>query len=195
MYLSGVVGLQVAASAPVFRALTPLNLVVSLLFLIWFCPDRSSVFWLYCGVVFFAGFFIEVVGVKTGLVFGQYWYGQTLGTKLLNVPITIGCNWLLLNYSANIIADKIVDSKLLKATVAALFMTSLDVLIEPVAMQLDFWDWANHAVPFQNYIAWFVVSFLLSATFFYLNIPKKNRLAVLLFLLQILFFALNRCFV
>ena len=195
MYLSGAIGLQIAATTPLFRALTPLNLVVSLAFLIWFCPDRNYIFWVYCSLIFCVGFGIEVVGVKTGLIFGQYRYGQTLGTKLFDVPLTIGCNWLLLNYSANVVADKIASSKFLKATFAALLMTSLDVLIEPVAMQLDFWDWANHIVPLQNYVAWFVVSFSLSATFFYLDVPKKNQLAGFLLLLQILFFALNRYFV
>ncbi len=195
MYLSGAVGLQIAASTPLFRTLTPLNLVVSLAFLIWFCPNRNFVFWVYCSLVFCLGFGIEVLGVKTGLIFGQYWYGQTLGTKLFDVPLTIGCNWLLLNYSANVFADRFFTSKLLKAILAALLMTCLDVLIEPVAMQLDFWDWANHTVPIQNYVAWFVISFLLSATFFYLNVSKKNQLAGLLLLLQTLFFAFNRCFV
>lgn len=195
MYLSGAIGLQIAASTPLFRTLTPLNLVVSLAFLIWFCPDRNPTFWTYCGIVFCLGFCIEVLGVKTGLIFGQYWYGHTLGIKLFDVPLTIGCNWLLLNYSASVVVDKFFSSKLLKATIAASLMTLLDILIEPVAMQLDFWDWANHTVPFQNYVAWFVISFSLSATFFYLNVPKKNQLAGLLLLLQILFFAFNRCFV
>jgi uncharacterized membrane protein len=195
MYFSGVIGLHRAASAPLFQALTPLNLMVSLFFLIWFCPDRNRVFWLYCIVVLCVGFSVEVLGVKTGLIFGRYWYGQTLGTKLFNVPLTIGLNWLMLNYTANVVADKIATSRLLKSILAALLMTSLDILIEPVAMQLDFWDWANHIVPLQNYAAWFVVSLSLSATFFYLNVPKKNQLAGYLFLLQILFFALNQYFV
>jgi uncharacterized membrane protein len=195
MYLSGAVGLHIDSVSFIFSTLTPLNLIVSLVFLIWFCPNRTPIFWLYAGVTFSVGFFVEVIGVKTGVIFGQYWYGTTLGPKILNVPITIGCNWLMLNYSANVIANKIPFPNLLKAAFAALLMTLLDVLIEPVAMKLSFWNWANDSVPFQNYGAWFLISFLLSATFFQSNISRNNRLAALLFALQVLFFLLNSFFV
>ena len=34
------------------------------------------------------GFVIEVIGVKTGYVFGSYSYGDSLGFKILEVPVT-----------------------------------------------------------------------------------------------------------
>jgi putative membrane protein len=37
---------------------------------------------------------LEVVGVKTGLIFGEYKYGSTLGIKLFEVPLIIGFNWV-----------------------------------------------------------------------------------------------------
>jgi len=45
------------------------------------------------------GFLIEVIGVKTGYIFGRYYYGQSLGYHLLSVPLLIGLNWGVLLYS------------------------------------------------------------------------------------------------
>ena len=36
----------------------------------------------------------------------------------------------------------------------------MDILIEPVAIELTFWQWEAVAVPFENYLAWFVLSTL-----------------------------------
>jgi putative membrane protein len=46
-----------------------------------------------------AGFFIEAIGVNTGLIFGNYVYKTTLGWKFLETPLIIGVNWILLTCS------------------------------------------------------------------------------------------------
>ena len=69
-------------------------------------------------------------------------------------------------------------------------MVSLDVLIEPVAIKLDFWRWQENVVPFQNYIGWYGVGFLILALYFYFLPKYENRLAELLLLLQFVFFGI-----
>jgi putative membrane protein len=78
---------------------------------------------------------------------------------------------------------------------SALLMVGLDVLIEPIAIELDFWTWAGGYVPFQNYVGWFVIAFVLQFAF-HKAIPKDmtNHVAVILFGLQILFFGLLNLF-
>jgi putative membrane protein len=39
-------------------------------------------------------------------------------------------------------------------------MTAMDILIEPVAIELNYWHWDAVAVPIENYLAWFVLSAL-----------------------------------
>jgi len=39
-------------------------------------------------------------------------------------------------------------------------MVGMDLLIEPVAIELNFWRWTDVTVPLENYIAWFVLSTL-----------------------------------
>jgi len=43
-------------------------------------------------------FFIEVLGVKTGKIFGSYFYGKSLGFKIFETPVIIGLNWIFLIY-------------------------------------------------------------------------------------------------
>ena len=70
-------------------------------------------------------------------------------------------------------------------------MTLLDILIEPVAIRLDFWSWTEGIIPLQNYVAWYVISALLFVAFFSFRFKKNNIIAPLLLILQFLFFGLN----
>ena len=64
-------------------------------------------------VVFIIGYFIEVLGVRFKFIFGEYFYGETLGLKILNTPLIMGVNWLSLSLSTFGIAAYIFKPKLL----------------------------------------------------------------------------------
>ena len=96
--ISGIIGIY-AGGADWFLPKTPLNLSVNLLLLLWLFPARNyhSLFlWLS---VFAIGMGVEIVGVKTGVLFGEYFYGNNLGLKILGVPILIGINWAVLTFA------------------------------------------------------------------------------------------------
>lgn len=174
-----------------FLSLTPLNLVMTTAVLLLFHRDWSATFVFSAFVVALTGFLVEVAGVHTGLIFGEYAYGAALGFKLFDVPLTIGLNWFLLVYAVSAVLDRIRNTVVFALT-GALLMTVLDVLIEPVAIRLDFWSWASKSVPLQNYIAWYALSFLLFLFFRRLNRTAGNRMAPVVLSVQYLFFtALN----
>ena len=103
----GTLGLIFPYTQPYFKLASAFNLWVSLILLLLFHQEYNRSFILTAIGIFLAGFFIEVMGVHTGVIFGKYWYGQTLGTKVLDVPLVIGANWLLLIYCSSIIAENI----------------------------------------------------------------------------------------
>jgi len=191
MYLAGLIGLNVPVSASLFQILTPFNLVASLVLLLLFHTDFRPAFWVYCALAFSVGFGVEVAGVYTGAIFGHYAYGEVLGPKLMEVPLVIGTNWLMLSYLCGSVTDRLPVSQTVKVLVAAGLMTLLDFVIEPVAIQLDFWQWQGGNIPLQNYLAWYVVSAALFFVYFKMPFQKRNTLAPLLLLLQFLFFGLN----
>ena len=171
-----------------FLSLTPLNLLINLVLLLAFHRQFTQRFVLASFLVFLVGYFIEVLGVSTGKVFGVYHYGTVLGYKVLEVPLLIGVNWLILVYCTVAITKKWLQNPWQVAALAAGLMVAMDALIEPVAIHFYFWKWQTEAVPLQNYIAWYLVAFplcLLMASF-----PKieQNRLAPVILVAQLLFF-------
>jgi len=191
MYLAGLIGLNVPATASLFRLLTPFNLIASLGLLLLFHTDWRPSFGLYCIVAFVLGFVAELIGVHTGLLFGEYSYGSVLGWKVAEVPLTIGTNWLMLTYLCGSVVDRLPLKVPLKMLLAAGLMTLLDVLIEPVAIHLGFWTWHTATIPLANYLGWYGVSGGIFMVFYLLPFKKTNALAPLLLLLQFLFFGLN----
>lgn len=191
MYLAGFIGLNVSTSAPLFQVLTPFNLVASLGLLLLFHTDFRPSFWVYCVVAFSVGFLVEVAGVHTGVIFGEYAYGEVLGFKVAEVPLVIGINWLMLSYLCGSVVDRLPVAMIVKVLIAAGMMTLLDFVIEPVAVQLDFWQWQGGSIPLRNYLAWYGISAALFFLYFKMSFQKKNILAPLLLVLQFLFFSLN----
>lgn len=146
-------------------------------------------FYSFLALSYAVGFLIEVAGVNTGVIFGEYSYGEVLGWKTWGTPWMIGVNWFIVTYIVN---QWVSDWKLtgvFHAIVAALIVTGLDYIIEPNAIQLNMWNWVGDSIPLKNYIAWFVISFGLSYYYYKQNLPVKRISKVVLWAM-ILFFVL-----
>jgi putative membrane protein len=168
--------------------LTPLNLVLTAGVMVLFqrqLDRRTVALALLLGTL---GYFVEVLGVWTGRVFGEYSYGEVLGLKVLNVPLLIGLNWALLVFAIGVPMARTTLPRWAKVLLSSGAMVALDLLIEPVAIRLGFWSWEQVAVPLQNYLAWGGVSALFFTLFFTLPIQRENPVARYVLLAQVLFF-------
>ena len=195
-----------------FLAATPFNLLLSFALLIWTQQEKNVYFFLFLITCFAVGIAVEIIGINTGLLFGDYTYGKVLGYQLKNVPLLIGINWFLIIYCCGIsihtvlmkainriAADTGKKPMVLKAlsviidgaTLAVFF----DWLMEPVAVKLGYWVWnGDGAIPMFNYLCWFVVSLLLLTVFHFTKFNKQNKFAVNLLLIQLMFFLVLRTF-
>jgi putative membrane protein len=172
-----------------FKQLVPFHLLLMFVLMLVSHEDKNKAFWTFLLVTFVAGFLIEFIGVTTGLIFGNYSYGATLGPKIANIPILIGVNWILVIYSAGVFLKTFgIKNHTTRALLGALIITILDFFIEPVAIKYDYWSWAGHDVPFHNYVGWFIFSFLMLRLFFHLKFRKNNFAAIVLFIVQFVFF-------
>ena len=135
-------------------------------------------------------FAIEAIGVATGWPFGNYEYVNALGPQIIRTPILIGLLWLLLLGGALYWMRSATSNRVVQAVGAAALMTGIDFLIEPVAINLQYWTWYGADVPLSNYLGWFGTALLL-ASFANAFDPhfRTNRMAGLFFLVQIVFFA------
>lgn len=192
-HLVGLIGFLNSEWESLFIALVPYHLLLMLAFLIYSTDDFSNNIKLFALIIYLAGFFIEVIGVNSGLIFGNYTYGEALGIKLWSTPLMIGVNWLVLVYCTGVLLEKLnFQNRFFFATIGALILVAIDFLIEPVAVRFDYWSWAGGQIPLQNYIGWFIFSFLLFLVFKAFEFNKKNTAAITLLLAQIGFFlALN----
>lgn len=73
IYTVGLLGLSIEATRPYFMALTPLNLLLTSLVVMSRTWQKGSNSWVWALVwPFLIGYFIEVAGVHTGVIFGEY---------------------------------------------------------------------------------------------------------------------------
>jgi uncharacterized membrane protein len=189
VYTVGFFGLCSESWRQVFAPLTPVVILLSSLALllehkVW--PGFK--FYIACIVVFLAGYFAEVAGVYTGLVFGHYNYGAGLGPVVFGVPPIIGLNWLVLTFCFSLIFAA--GKSLVRKIAAAAAMVCLDVAIEYSAPHLDMWHWHGGSIPLQNYAAWFVLSFVFISLLSPFLLRSKNWFASRLMAAQFLFFAM-----
>jgi bisanhydrobacterioruberin hydratase len=188
-YLTGLIGLLIPQSFILFRQLIPFALLFSAFALVLFHEGtgwvKTTVFFL---LIFLAGYFTEVAGVHTGLIFGEYRYGQSLGLKWLEVPLIIGLNWAMLTYMTASLTDRFPLPVYAKIVSAALLMVSYDLVLEQAAPGMDMWTWSGDRIPLLNYLSWFFISLLFHVLLKIFRIETRNKLAALLFICQFLFF-------
>lgn len=189
-YLVGIIGLSWPVSRALFLALTPVHLLLTLVLLL--AAQRPGRTWMLWSAVAMLGYGVEVVGVRTGLIFGTYAYGPVLGPHLLDTPPLIGANWLLLVASASAIVPSWGPRGLARSLAVALVLVGLDALMEPVAVAMSMWHWAQADIPLQNYLGWFGLAFILAELYRRALPEVQNPLAGLLLGCQLLFFAVLR---
>lgn len=189
-YLVAVLGFLIPWTHSVFVAIIPYALLLSV-YLLGLYHERYSVKDI---VVFFEialmGFFVEVVGVNTGAVFGRYVYGDALGPKVLDTPLLISLNWLFLTYAAYSVSQRVSGLWFVQVLLTPTLLLLYDLVLEQIAPLMDMWSWENSVVPFKNYLAWWVIGLVFTFSLRFFRVESKNPLALILFFTQFLFFVI-----
>ena len=188
-HVVGIIGLKSSYYSS-FIQISSFTLLVSFILLLINHKQYNNSFYLFLIVSYIINYSVELFGVKTGILFGNYSYGNSLGIKLFDVPLIIGINWFILVYSVGCICHTINVHFIFKSIIGALMLVLLDILIEPVAIQLDFWTWEQNVIPIRNYVGWFITAFVLLILFNKFEFNKNNPLAKALYIIQLVFFAL-----
>ena len=116
------------------------------------------------------GFAVEVVGVHTGVPFGRYEYGDTLGAKLLGVPLVIAFAWPMLAWPAAVAARRLCRTFPVRVVVGAWALAAWDVFLDPQMVAAGHWTWADPTphlpgvsnVPLSDFGGWLLVSLAIS---------------------------------
>ncbi|MGB4853079.1 MAG: carotenoid biosynthesis protein [Ignavibacteria bacterium] len=185
----GAAGHFIAFTKPVMLYMTPYVLAIAGVFVLGFSGSiKNNKFILFFIISFLMTFTLEVAGVKTGMIFGKYTYGDVLGYKVAAVPVIIGFNWIFVILGALNIGIILSRNTLFVCLAAGILSVVFDMLLEPAAINLDYWSWHNIVVPFQNYAAWFIISFIFSFSFLYFKVNVYSKTFIHYFIAQLMFF-------
>ena len=77
---AGLIGLHLEETRELFQQLVPMNLLLTLTLLLFHRPWKTQ-FAIFCFLIFWAGYLVELLGVTTNVVFGPYHYERALGSR------------------------------------------------------------------------------------------------------------------
>ena len=168
--LAGVV--QYALGLTYVLNLTPIVIGILTALTVWFwdAPAKNRVYLAITAIAI--GMIVEIIGVNSGLIFGNYSYGPLLGLKIFGVPLLIGITWLLVTLSAWQIVSFSNLGKFAKIIVASGLVVMFDLVLEQFATAYSLWAWQDAVIPLKNYITWFVVGAVIVT--FYVYFAKQK---------------------
>jgi putative membrane protein len=138
---------------------------------------RTSLF--FAVVVLLVSNLFENASTATGFPFGNYYYSQFSGPRVLNVPVLIGPAYLGMGYLSWTLARLLLGrtrealrgvSLITVPVVASFLMVAWDLTFDPVSSTINgFWIWeqggAYFGVPLSNYFGWFLTVLVFFAVF------------------------------
>ena len=123
----------------------------------------------YVTVTAGAGLLAEAAGTATGLPFGDYAYADSLGPKLLGVPVVIPLAWAMFAYPCLLVGQRLGRTPLRAALVGGWALASWDLFLDPQMVEAGHWTWADVRVgmpgapdvPLSNSLGWVLVGVLM----------------------------------
>jgi len=115
------------------------------------------------------GLAAEAVGVATGYPFGAYSYADSLGLRVLGVPLIVPMAWVMMAYPTLLVAQRL--TRRWAPLVGAFALTSWDVFLDPQMVAQGHWAWVHPdpalpgvpGIPVTNFAGWLVVSVVVMA--------------------------------
>jgi uncharacterized membrane protein len=191
LHFIGIIGLNSTRYEGEFKSLIWVNLLFIFGIVLSLHPKWNTKYIVFVVSAFAIGMLVEVIGVRTGQLFGAYHYTGLLGIKIMDVPLVIGMNWVILSYCAGMLSSKINPSITIRVIFGALLMVGLDILIEPFAIRYDMWVWNAGSPPIKNYLAWFVIGLGIMTLFHNTIRGAYNKVASFTLILLAVFFGLD----
>lgn len=111
---------------------------------------------------------VEAFALFTGFPYGHFNYSELLGYKLFGVvPWTVAFAWTPLMLCAYTAARSLFVSRLRRIICSSLLLLAFDMVLDPGAVKLGFWQYPGggvyYGVPITNFFGWIVSSVIGSA--------------------------------
>ena len=195
-----------------FTKAMPYILLLMLVLIVYTQGKPTGGFVIFFVACYIIGMAADIAGVADSSLFGEFHYGTVLGPTFKKVPFLIGVNWFLIIYCCGITVNTVLQKlsarvtemtgKVLPAikrislvTDAAMLAVFFSWVMESAEIKLGYWSWTDSGdAPLYNYACWLVISAVLMTIFSFLHFEKRNRFALNLLLIQMMFYLLLRTF-
>jgi len=134
---------------------------------------------------FGVGVLFEIIGIKSGVFFGEYYYDKLAGARMYDVPLIVGAYWSVFIYTGyTIVTSFLVWTNKKKPSISersslvlipflvvldGLVVTAIDLFMDPLRVLNGSWVWVNggdyFGVPVSNFVGWFVVVIIVTGVF------------------------------
>jgi putative membrane protein len=192
-FIVGAAGHVVDATRPLILSLSPYFLLIFGLLAVYpVIRERRRGVLVWALGTLIISFFIEAVGTATGIPFGPYTYGSTLGAHVLKVPPVIAFNWVIVILGSIVAANMVTRQPIVSSLLAGGSAVLFDYVMEPVAVSLSYWTWHAPTIPWQNYLAWFSIAALSALAFHLFKLRLQTKLPLAYVAIQLVFFLVLR---
>jgi putative membrane protein len=136
----------------------------------------------YLGIALSFGFFIELIGLKTGWPFGTYQYDDSLGPQLFDVPLVVPFAWAMIAHPILCAARRVAGNWVF--LYGGFGLMAYDLFLDPQMVTAGRWTWevtGSHVpftpeVPLSNAFGWLLSGMALIAIL-HLALPRDRRKA------------------
>jgi putative membrane protein len=197
-YIFGIILHLIPDLRPLILKLTELYLLLMnlLVFAFGLLNNHRNLagFTFWCLITQLSIFLLGIAAINTGVIFGTYIYGNTMPTKVAEIPLIMPFYWAMIILSAYGFLSKVFPQRNIRALFAALIFLALDFLIEPVASKLGYWAWESKIIPYHNYLSWFFISLIFAQILAIMKIHARSVIFKAYLIMQFLFYALLNLF-
>ncbi|EAS19326.1 conserved hypothetical transmembrane protein [Flavobacteria bacterium BBFL7] len=185
LHLSALIGLALDYK-DFFLTKSPFTLLY-LAIVLWICFPIQSLKKIGLFIICFTvGMLTEWIGVHTGSLFGDYYYGENLGPKLDGIPYLIGVNWAILAFISHAIAQNFIKNVTVKTFTAAGLMVILDFFLEQICDYAGYWHF-NGGAGWWNYVCWFLIAAVLHTVLAFFKLQGDRNSSLHLYAAQLIF--------
>jgi len=125
----------------------------------------------YLAVTVGGGLLVEVIGLNTGVPFGNYVYTGGLSSLVFGVPWVIPLAWAMFAYPCLVVARRVSRNPAVVPIIAAVALASWDLFLDPMMVAEGYWKFSDigrvlpHVtnVPALNFVGWFITSLVMMA--------------------------------
>jgi putative membrane protein len=133
---------------------------------------------------------VEAAAIFTGFPYGEFTYSGRLGYMVLGVvPWSVAFAYPPILLGSMVYSSRLRTDRLGFSALSAIFNVAVDLAVDPGAVHIGFWNWAEpgayYGVPLVNFLGWVLTGFLYANVFYSLmgdGTPIDARVSSSLFL-------------